>query len=117
MIAPESPIAGAAMVAAGLATLIRLARWRGHLTLVEPLVWSLHLGFVWVPVGLLFDRPQRIPAGRAADRRAARAHRWRDGRHDAGGDDQSHLGPYRAAADRRPVDGRHLSSGRRGGGA
>jgi uncharacterized protein involved in response to NO len=53
MIAPESPLAGAALVLAGLATLIRLARWRGHRTLVEPLVWSLHLGFVWVPVGLL----------------------------------------------------------------
>jgi uncharacterized protein involved in response to NO len=52
-IAPESPLAGAALVLAGLATLIRLARWRGQRTLVEPLVWSLHLGFVWVPVGLL----------------------------------------------------------------
>ena len=53
MIAPESGLAGAAMVAAGLAALIRLARWRGDLTFAEPLVWSLHLGFVWVPVGLL----------------------------------------------------------------
>ena len=53
VIAPESDIAGAALIAAGLATLIRLARWRGHLTLVEPLVWSLHLGFVWMPIGLL----------------------------------------------------------------
>jgi uncharacterized protein involved in response to NO len=53
VIAPESQIGGAALIAASLATLIRLARWRGHLTLVEPLVWSLHLGFVWVPVGLL----------------------------------------------------------------
>jgi uncharacterized protein involved in response to NO len=53
VIAPESGLAGAAMVAAGLAALIRLARWRGDLTFAEPLVWSLHLGFVWVPVGLL----------------------------------------------------------------
>jgi uncharacterized protein involved in response to NO len=53
VLAPESHVAGAAMVGAGLAALIRLTRWRGHLTLVEPLVWSLHLGYVWVPIGLL----------------------------------------------------------------
>ena len=51
--APESRIGGAALIAAGLANLIRLLRWRGHLTLSEPLVWSLHLGFVWAPIGLL----------------------------------------------------------------
>jgi uncharacterized protein involved in response to NO len=53
LVAPESRIAGAALFAAGAATLIRLARWRGPLTLAEPLVWSLHLGFAWVPVGLV----------------------------------------------------------------
>jgi uncharacterized protein involved in response to NO len=54
VIAPERRIAGAALIAAGVATLIRLARWRGPLSLAEPLVWSPHLGFVWVPVGLVF---------------------------------------------------------------
>jgi uncharacterized protein involved in response to NO len=54
VIAPENLIGGAALIVAGLASLVRLARWRGHLTLAEPLVWSLHLGFLWVPVGLLF---------------------------------------------------------------
>jgi uncharacterized protein involved in response to NO len=53
VVAPESPIGGALLIAAGVASLIRLARWRGHLTLAEPLVWSLHLGFVWVGIGLL----------------------------------------------------------------
>lgn len=53
VVAPGNPLGGVALIAAGLASLARLARWRGHLTLVEPLVWSLHLGFVWVPVGLL----------------------------------------------------------------
>jgi uncharacterized protein involved in response to NO len=52
-VAPESPIGGAPLIAAGGASLVRLARWRGHLSLAEPLVWSLHLGFVWVGVGLL----------------------------------------------------------------
>jgi uncharacterized protein involved in response to NO len=53
VIVPESPLAGAALVVAGLATLTRLVRWRGERTLAEPLVWSLHLGFAWVPAGLL----------------------------------------------------------------
>ena len=32
--------------------MLRLARWRGRLTLSEPLVWSLHLGCLWVALGL-----------------------------------------------------------------
>lgn len=39
----------AAAVAAGHA--VRLARWRGWRTGAEPLVWVLHLGYLWVPVG------------------------------------------------------------------
>jgi uncharacterized protein involved in response to NO len=46
-------VSGGALVAAGALAAIRLARWRGLDTLAEPLVWSLHLGFAWVPVGLL----------------------------------------------------------------
>lgn len=30
---------------------VRLARWQGYRTLGEPLVWVLHLGFAWLPVG------------------------------------------------------------------
>lgn len=51
--APESRAAGALLIVAGLVTLIRLARWQGRLTGDEPLVWSLHLGFFWLPIGLL----------------------------------------------------------------
>ncbi|GHD51872.1 short-chain dehydrogenase [Thalassobaculum fulvum] len=39
----------AAVVAAGHA--VRLLRWRGWRTGAEPLVWVLHLGYLWVPVG------------------------------------------------------------------
>ena len=40
---------------AGLATLtnlVRLLRWRGHLTLRWPLLWVLHLGMTWLVAGL-----------------------------------------------------------------
>jgi uncharacterized protein involved in response to NO len=50
--APDAEVTGAALFVAGLATTVRLARWCGHRTLREPLVWSLHLGFAWVPLGL-----------------------------------------------------------------
>ncbi|HET7409766.1 MAG TPA: NnrS family protein [Paracoccaceae bacterium] len=39
------------MALAAVATAVRLARWRGLLTGAEPLVWVLHLGFAWLPVG------------------------------------------------------------------
>ncbi len=48
---PLAPISGGVLLAAGLASFARLARWRGHRALSEPLVWSLHLGFAWVPAG------------------------------------------------------------------
>ncbi len=50
---PWSPIAGAPLVIAGLLNLARLVRWRGWLAWRESMVWSLHAGYVWVPVGLL----------------------------------------------------------------
>lgn len=41
------------MVIAGFAQLVRMARWKGHKTLSEPLVWSLHAGYLCIPVSLL----------------------------------------------------------------
>jgi len=51
--ADTHPAAGAALIAAGSLNFMRLARWQGLQTLSEPLVWSLHLGYLWVPLGLL----------------------------------------------------------------
>ena len=51
--ADTHPAAGTALLMAGALNLVRLARWQGRQTLSEPLVWSLHLGFLWVPLGLL----------------------------------------------------------------
>ena len=53
MIAPDGPATGIVLIASAIATTIRLARWQGFRTLAEPLVWSLHLGFAGIPVGLL----------------------------------------------------------------
>ena len=41
------------LVAAGIALAVRLARWRGHATLTEPLVLILHAGYAWLAVGLI----------------------------------------------------------------
>lgn len=45
------PTAVGAIVVAFL-HFIRLARWRGHATGDEPLVWVLHLGYGWIVVGI-----------------------------------------------------------------
>lgn len=51
------PVPGLAAMTAGIAAALlhalRLARWQGHLTLSDPLVWMLHLSYAWIPVGLL----------------------------------------------------------------
>ena len=55
---------------AGLLHATRLARWRGHRTGAEPLVWILHAGYAFVPLGalaegaaiLLPDRPELFGA-------------------------------------------------------
>ncbi|MGD1879025.1 MAG: NnrS family protein [Kiloniellaceae bacterium] len=49
------PAQDATAGAAGLAALLqaaRLSRWGGLRAWSEPLVWSLHLAYLWVPVGL-----------------------------------------------------------------
>jgi len=50
--APAGQLTAVAALAAGLANALRLARWRGHRTLAEPLVAVLHLGYAWIPAGL-----------------------------------------------------------------
>jgi uncharacterized protein involved in response to NO len=46
------PAAAAALVA-GLLTAVRLARWRTAAILSQPELWSLHLGYAWLALGLL----------------------------------------------------------------
>ncbi|WP_338468455.1 NnrS family protein [Novosphingobium sp. ZN18A2] len=51
--APDAVAAGALLIAAGLMQFVRLARWRGVACWREPLVAVLHVGFAFVPVGLV----------------------------------------------------------------
>jgi len=45
-------IIGVVAAMAAAANLTRLAMWRWRATLNEPIVWSLHLAYLWIPVGL-----------------------------------------------------------------
>ncbi len=50
--APDAALTGVASGVVAVANLVRLARWRGERTGREPLVWILHLAYLWIPVGL-----------------------------------------------------------------
>jgi uncharacterized protein involved in response to NO len=51
VLVPHAVATGAALLAAGLVQLVRLARWGGWRTASDPLVLILHVGYLWVPVG------------------------------------------------------------------
>ena len=50
---PESVAAGAVALAAGVIQAARLAQWRMLRTLRTPIVWVLHVAYLWLPVGLV----------------------------------------------------------------
>jgi uncharacterized protein involved in response to NO len=59
VLSPDGIAAPLLALLAGLALLLRLARWRGQATLREPLLLVLHVGYAWLSLGLLllgFDR-------------------------------------------------------------
>ncbi len=49
---PNSRIAGWIAGFAAVLQILRLAQWRTVLTLRQPLVWILHIAYLWLPVGL-----------------------------------------------------------------
>jgi len=53
LVAPHTAVSGALGTLAGLAVAVRVAGWRIWHTRSDPLLWSLHLGSVWVAVGWL----------------------------------------------------------------
>ena len=48
-----SRLAGWLALAAAAVQFARLAQWQGHRVLGDPLLWILHLGYLWIPLGLL----------------------------------------------------------------
>ena len=50
---PESQSTGVMLIVSGVASLVRLIRWKGWLTWQEPLVLILHVGYGWVGLFLL----------------------------------------------------------------
>ncbi len=50
---PSQPAVGLLLVGAGLFQALRIARWSGLRAIADPLVFILHVGYAWVPVGLL----------------------------------------------------------------
>lgn len=53
VMAPDHMASAVLAGAAGFLNLIRLARWKGHHSVSEPLVWSLHLSYLWLPIGFV----------------------------------------------------------------
>jgi len=53
LVRPFGAAAGLMLLLAAAAQAVRLARWRGQRTGAEPLVWVLHAGYAWLPLGLL----------------------------------------------------------------
>ncbi len=49
---PDGVLCGLALIAAAALNLIRLLRWRGLPAAGEPLLWVLHVGYLWIPVAL-----------------------------------------------------------------
>jgi uncharacterized protein involved in response to NO len=95
-----------ALCLGGLATLIRLSRWRTTRCCREPLVWSLHAGYGWLGLGLILAGasvldPGACPSHGGDPRPADRSRRG----HDPGHDDPRDAGPHRprAFADRATV--------------
>jgi len=51
VVQPLERLTGIALILFGILHLLRLMRWQGHHTLSEPLVWVLHVSYVFIPVG------------------------------------------------------------------
>ncbi len=52
MSGPATAVIGAILLAAAVLQLIRWVRWRGYRTFADPLVLVLHVGYLWLPIGL-----------------------------------------------------------------
>ena len=49
--APDHMVTGLALLIFGILHVVRLVRWQGNQTFAESLLWALHLGYAFVPLG------------------------------------------------------------------
>ncbi len=105
--APGGAVVAPLMGLAAVASAVRLARWRGRLTGAEPLVWVLHLGFLWLPAGFALMALTPV-LGLPPRRGGARPDGRRDGDDDPRRHDAGDARPHGAGADRRSGDDRRL---------
>lgn len=54
-LAPDARPTGVGLIVIAGLHLMRLARWSGAATLAEPLIWVLHLAYIFVPLGALLN--------------------------------------------------------------
>jgi uncharacterized protein involved in response to NO len=52
-VVPDARSVALLLIAAGAVQAVRLGRWSGHKTLSDPLVSILHVGYAWLPLGLV----------------------------------------------------------------
>lgn len=52
MVAPDSVVTGLIALAAAVAHAVRVAGWQGWKAWRSPILWILHVGYLWVPVAL-----------------------------------------------------------------
>jgi uncharacterized protein involved in response to NO len=55
LLLPQSAQAGVASLVAGIILFLRIFGWQTRRTLRMPLVWILHVGYAWVPLGLFLN--------------------------------------------------------------
>jgi uncharacterized protein involved in response to NO len=49
----EGPVLGLVALAAGAANIVRMLPWRGWAARRQPILWILHVGYLWLPVAFL----------------------------------------------------------------
>jgi len=52
VIAPQHAVTAGIAAFAAIAHLLRLAGWQGHRTVRMPILWVLHVAYLWLPLGL-----------------------------------------------------------------
>ena len=92
---PDAVNTGILLALAAVLNAVRLGRWQGQRTAAEPLVLVLHLGYVWIPIGLALLAASILTHGGADLGRRPRLRRRRLCHHDAGDHDPRHPRPHR----------------------